>query len=1019
MILADAYGYTVTLPSTLNTAHATLDEIGGTLLVQGSPRDNAGAGANDTINVTLVGGDVQVQVNTPTLNTTEVFSLADVSRIVIAGHGGADNITVDAALGEIAEFVDYVVSSNQDAIEDANSAAGGTLGDDIVDLNLVIPGSQTTLRAAVRDANNAGAARGIYLPPNPGNYHLTLTGGGTDTDAINDLDITGDVTIVGAGAGLSVIEAGFAVTPNNNTRVFEISGANRSLALSGLTVAGGDTASAGGAAFVTNGGSLTAQQVAFVDNHAAQRGGAVRNMGGTIDITDSVFTGNTSDFWGGAISSAEANGTVNLGRNVFAENNALQFANTELSNGTFTSEGLNLIDDVDGANGFFSPENGDRIEVTAGDIDVVTSVADTFDHNDDATARSLREAVDDANADDGTVWAPAWRIGLDRNGAESIANNDLDIMGDITLLGVGAGLTVIDLSGLDDPTTDTQNRAFHILPGLSLDLSSVTVANGVTTMSAAGSLALVSTGGVLNVTESAVVNHMAMMAHGVAIRSVGGDVNIRRSVFTNNTSDTTFTTGAVYGSGGGSITVGESVFALNNNFGTGSPNIAFDGTVATTSLGNNLFDDDGVGASQFFTDVSDRTGTPDLVVTNVADEVKRTDDAYALTLREAVQTANVTAGDTEVWAPGWHFRLTRNGSETNDAAFNDLDITGVVSVVGVGPGLTVIDAGGLDDDAFDGSNHTFEVRPSVSASLDVSRVTLMGGRTVGAVAGHGAFVWNGGTLNVSDSAIVNQTGMANGVAIRSIGGDVTVLRSVITNNTSTGNSSGIYATGGGSLTIGESIFALNSGVTHDNVFADGTVTSTSQGYNLYDTHNAAGNSFSFNGTGDHQGTPTRVVTSVADTFEHDGNAFALSLREAIDLANGSSGEELWLPAWDFVLTRDRGVNSTDTEVGYGDLDIKSSLTIRGISGSTAQTNVSWRAGIVDAVFDLLGDYNGDGISNGTDDGSVDAADYSVWRNTLGSTTDLRADGDDDGVVDQDDYDIWRDHYGSSLSLINV
>ena len=37
---------------------------------------------------------------------------------------------------------------------------------------------------------------------------------------------------------------------------------------------------------------------------------------------------------------------------------------------------------------------------------------------------------------------------------------------------------------------------------------------------------------------------------------------------------------------------------------------------------------------------------------------------------------------------------------------------------------------------------------------------------------------------------------------------------------------------------------------------------------------------------------------------------------------------------------------------------------------------------------LLGDYNQNGV--------VDAADYTVWRDTLGSTTDLRANGDNTG-----------------------
>jgi len=41
------------------------------------------------------------------------------------------------------------------------------------------------------------------------------------------------------------------------------------------------------------------------------------------------------------------------------------------------------------------------------------------------------------------------------------------------------------------------------------------------------------------------------------------------------------------------------------------------------------------------------------------------------------------------------------------------------------------------------------------------------------------------------------------------------------------------------------------------------------------------------------------------------------------------------------------------------------------------------------------------------DGSVDAADYTIWRDTQGSTTDLRADANGDGVVDDTDHARWK------------
>ena len=53
-----------------------------------------------------------------------------------------------------------------------------------------------------------------------------------------------------------------------------------------------------------------------------------------------------------------------------------------------------------------------------------------------------------------------------------------------------------------------------------------------------------------------------------------------------------------------------------------------------------------------------------------------------------------------------------------------------------------------------------------------------------------------------------------------------------------------------------------------------------------------------------------------------------------------------------------------------------------------------------------GDYNGDGM--------VNAADYTVWRNTLGTNANLSADGNGNRMIDVGDYDEWRNRYGTVL-----
>jgi hypothetical protein len=54
---------------------------------------------------------------------------------------------------------------------------------------------------------------------------------------------------------------------------------------------------------------------------------------------------------------------------------------------------------------------------------------------------------------------------------------------------------------------------------------------------------------------------------------------------------------------------------------------------------------------------------------------------------------------------------------------------------------------------------------------------------------------------------------------------------------------------------------------------------------------------------------------------------------------------------------------------------------------------------------VTGDYN--------KNGSVDAADYTLWRKTYGAVgSNLPADGFPDGFIDEYDYDVWREAFGN-------
>src|SRR5262245_24868577 len=54
---------------------------------------------------------------------------------------------------------------------------------------------------------------------------------------------------------------------------------------------------------------------------------------------------------------------------------------------------------------------------------------------------------------------------------------------------------------------------------------------------------------------------------------------------------------------------------------------------------------------------------------------------------------------------------------------------------------------------------------------------------------------------------------------------------------------------------------------------------------------------------------------------------------------------------------------------------------------------------------VTGDFNSNDM--------VDAADYVVWRKTLGSTTQIDADANGNGIVDPVDYQLWRQNFGKT------
>jgi hypothetical protein len=77
----------------------------------------------------------------------------------------------------------------------------------------------------------------------------------------------------------------------------------------------------------------------------------------------------------------------------------------------------------------------------------------------------------------------------------------------------------------------------------------------------------------------------------------------------------------------------------------------------------------------------------------------------------------------------------------------------------------------------------------------------------------------------------------------------------------------------------------------------------------------------------------------------------------------------------------------------------------GLSWTVEYTSTSVSLKVIEGV---PGDYN--------EDGTISAADYVVWRNSLGQTgAGLPADGNGDNAVDSADYGVWRAHFGQATN----
>ena len=215
-----------------------------------------------------------------------------------------------------------------------------------------------TLRAAVQTANGAGSPGTDTIMVPAGLYNRTVGGDdGADPAAAGDLDVTGNLTITGAGQSTTTVDAksldrGFDIAPGVTATIsgLTITGGLASdgplrTAGGGIRVGQGPNAGGGGAATLTlddvtleansanagagvatqaGGAILTLNRVSVVDNVGVgdfpTGGGVVSYFGGSIAINNSLIRGNTA-YHAAGVSQRNA-GDITITESTVTENHA-------------------------------------------------------------------------------------------------------------------------------------------------------------------------------------------------------------------------------------------------------------------------------------------------------------------------------------------------------------------------------------------------------------------------------------------------------------------------------------------------------------------------------------------------------------------------------------------------------------------------------------------------------------------------------------------------------------------------
>lgn len=276
-----------------------------------------------TATANLVNGTYTVAVATANL-AGQTFTLTNTTAPHIGPYLYYVGTATDTTTGVAANCVD---------------ANGGTSG--------------SSVNCSLRDALAAAAAHATATLP--AQVQFAQTTPTTITLANGTLNLPSYTTVQGATTGSgSALSNLITVDGNKASTVFTVAYQVTGAAIANLTITDGNAngpgyGSVGGGIY--NNGSVTVSSSTFTGNTAAASGGAISNNAGTLQVVASTFVNNTAPAgFGGGIDNF-ANGTITVSNSTFTGNSSGQDGGAIYSNGTATILASTIVGNTSGYGG--------------------------------------------------------------------------------------------------------------------------------------------------------------------------------------------------------------------------------------------------------------------------------------------------------------------------------------------------------------------------------------------------------------------------------------------------------------------------------------------------------------------------------------------------------------------------------------------------------------------------------------------------------------------------------------------